>query len=128
MVEWWSNRYAEFTVFLCTACLTLVDSQWIGIQTDPGNFIVLFPALVLVFSLLADRWKTGGRAFVVLSLLALFVGIWAIFLKTVQYGAQPVQSPVMFFPLPAFLLVTLFWVRWWAVEPPTVWYDLLDGK
>jgi hypothetical protein len=128
LMEWWSNRKAEFPGFLWTACLTLTISQWIGIQTDPGNFIALFPAIILVFSQLSDRWRTGGRTFVILSMLALFAGIWLLFLKTVQYGAQPVQSPLMFFPLPAFLLVTLYWVRWWAVAPPTVWYDLLEGR
>ncbi len=129
LMEWWSNRCADFSGFLWTACLTLAAGQWIGIQTDPGNFIVLIPAMILVFSLLADRWKTGGRLFVVLSLLVLFVGIWAVFLNTVStINGQPVQSSVMFFPLPAFLLVTLYWVRWWAVEPPTVWFDMLDGR
>jgi hypothetical protein len=128
LMEWWLNRKAEFPGFLWTACLTLTISQWIGIQTDPGNFIVLFPAIILVFTHLADRWRSIGRVIVVLSMVVLFVGIWLLFLKTVQYGAQPVQNPVMFFPLPAFLLLTLYWVRWWAIAPPTVWYDMLDGQ
>lgn len=128
MIEWIANRRADFQGFLWTACLTLTAGQWIGIQTDPGNFVVLFPALVLVFSLLADRWRTFGRVFVILSLIGLFFAIWAIFLATVEQAGQPVQSAVMFFPLPAFLLLTLYWVRWWAVEPPTVWFDQLEGK
>jgi hypothetical protein len=130
LIEWWVNRGAEFRGFLWTVCLTLVVAQWIGIQTDPGNFIVLFPAMVLVFSQLSDRWKIGGRVFVILCLLVLFAGIWVLFLNTVQpgQGSQPVQSAVMFFPLPAFLLITLYWVRWWTVQPPTVWYDMLEGR
>ncbi len=128
LVEWWSNRNAEFPAFYWTACLTLAAGQWIGIQTDPGNFIVLFPVLILVLAQLSDRWKTVGRFIVIVSLLVLFAGIWALFLNTVDYAGQPVQSAVMFFPLPAFLLVSLYWVRWWAVAPPTVWYDLLDGR
>jgi hypothetical protein len=126
LVEWWNNRRAQGRGFFWAVCITLVIGQWTGIQTDPGNFIVLFPALILVFALLDERWKTGGRVSVILFLLALFVGIWAIFLKTVEYGAQPVQSPIMFIPLPAFLLITVFWVRWWAVEPPSVWFDKLE--
>lgn len=128
LVEWWNNRNAEFPGFLWAACLTMVAGQWTGIQTDPGNYIVLLPAMILAFSLLDDRWKAGGKWFVLLSLLGLLVGLWALFLNTVQRGAQPIQSPVMFFPLPAFLLIALYWVRWWAVEPPTVWYDMLDGR
>lgn len=128
LVEWWSNRKAEFPAFYWTACLTLAAGQWVGIQTDPGNFIVLFPALVLVLAQLSDRWKTFGRVIVILSLLVLFAGIWALFLNTVDYADQPVQSAIMFFPLPAFLLVSLYWVRWWVIAPPTVWYDQLDGR
>lgn len=129
LVEWASSRRADFQRFLWTACLTLAAGQWVGIQTDPGNFVVLFPALILVFSLLDDRWRTFGRVFVILSLLVLFGAVWAIFLATIEQSAgQPVQSAVMFFPLPAYLLLTLYWVRWWAVEPPTVWFDKLEGR
>jgi hypothetical protein len=126
LVEWGLHRKAEFRGFLWTAYLTLAASQWIGIQTDPGNFIVLFPVLILVLSLPDERWRGGGKIFVVLSLIALFVGIWAVFLNTVAYGDQPVQSAVMFFPLPAFLLLTLYWVRWWAIQPSRLWFDSLD--
>ncbi len=128
LVEWWSNRNAEFPAFYWAACLTLAAGQWVGIQTDPGNFVVLFPALVLVLAQFADRWKMVGRFVVVVMLLLLLAGIWAIFLNTIEYTYQPIQSPIMFFPLPAFLLITLYWVRWWAIAPPTVWYDLLDGR
>jgi len=127
MVEWWSNRHAEFRGLLWTVCLTLVLSQWIGIQTDPGNFIILYPAILLVFAVLSERWRAVGSFINVLCVVALFAGIWAIFLNTVEQGLQPVQSPVMFFPLPAFLLIMLYWVRWWAIEPPTVWYELLEN-
>jgi hypothetical protein len=126
LFEWGLNRKAEFRGFLWMAYMTLVISQWIGIQTDPGNFIVLFPVLILVLALLDQRWKGGGRLFVVLSLIGLFVGIWAVFLNTVEYGDQPVQSAVMFFPLPAFLFLTLYWVRWWAVQPRGLWYETLE--
>ncbi len=126
LVEWWHNRHASFRGLLWTFCLTLVLGQWSGIQTDPGNFVVLVPAIILVFSLLDDRWKTGGRIFVLVSLLILLIGIWAIFLNTVEYADQPIQSPVMFFPLPAYLLVTLYWVRWWAVQSQAVWIDTVS--
>lgn len=126
LLEWWSNRHSEGRGFLWAVCMTLVVSQWIGIQTDPGNFIVLFPALVLVFALLTERWRSGGRWFVLMCMLALGFGIWRLFLSTVSVGDQPIQSALLFFPLPAFLLVTLYWVRWWAIQPPTVWFDMMD--
>jgi peptidoglycan/LPS O-acetylase OafA/YrhL len=36
-----------------------------------------------------------------------FFGLWILFLATVEKGTQPVQNPVMLFPLPVALLVWL---------------------
>lgn len=118
MLEWRAARNADLRGLIWSSFLTLTISQWIGIQTDPGNFVVLFPALILVFGLFAERWKKGAIVVTAASLLILLVGLWAIFLSTVQYGDQPMQSPIMFFPLPAVTLLLLYWVRWWAVTPP----------
>ena len=128
LVEWVANRKSDFRGFYWTFCLTLVAAQWIGIQTSPSNFILLLPVIVLVFSLLDDRWRSGGRAFVILNMLVLLGGLWALVLNASESPGLFAQSPGMFFPLPAYLLLTLYWVRWWALEPPTVWYDQLDGR
>lgn len=117
IVEWILVIKKDFRWFLWTACLTLVASQWIGIQTDPGNFILLFLPLVLVLAMWVERWGRAGNAVAVIVLLLLMIGPWAIFLRTIDFGYQPIQDPVMFFPLPIFLLITLYWVRWWVVRP-----------
>jgi len=117
VVEWVFVRRKEFRWFLWTGCLTLVISQWIGIQTDPGNFILLFFPLVLVFSMWVERWGRAGSVLTSISMFLLFIVPWGIFLQTVMYGDQPLQHPIMFFPLPLFLLITLYWVRWWAIKP-----------
>ena len=123
LVEWWIAWGKGFTHFLWTACLTLAISQWIGIATDPGNFIILFLPLVLVFAVWKKRWGKVGDWVVLGSLLILFLGLWALFLKTVQFGAQPQQSPAMFFPLPLFVLIGLYWVRWWILAPTPRFLD-----
>jgi len=117
LIEWILVRRKEFRWFLWTAGLTLVVSQWIGIQTDPGNFILLFLPLVLVFAMWAARWGRAGDVVIIFVMGLLFVLPWAIFLQTITYGDQPMQHPVMFFPLPLFLLISLYWVRWWAIRP-----------
>lgn len=117
VTEWVFVRRREFRWFLWTGCLTLVISQWIGIQTDPGNFILLFFPLILVFSMWVERWGRAGSVLTSITLFLLFIVPWVIFLQTVTYGNQPLQHPIMFFPLPLFLLITLYWVRWWAINP-----------
>lgn len=128
LLEWRLVHKMEFRGLLWCACLTLVISQWIGIQTDPGNFIILFPALTLVFSIWDERLQRGGEAFIIVSMVVLFAGIWLLFLTTVELGYQPQQSPVMFLPLPAFLLLGLYWIRWWAIRPEKVFYDWISSQ
>jgi hypothetical protein len=95
-----------------------VAGQWIGIQTDPGNFVVLFIPLVLVLAMWEEHWGNKGRLVSVISMVALFIGLWALFLATVQTtDGQPQQHPVLFFPLPILLFIGLYWVRWWAIHP-----------
>lgn len=125
IVEWVLARRKDFRWFLWTASLTLVISQWIGIQTDPGNFILLFFPLVLVFSKWSERWGRAGNIVISIAMLLLFILPWAIFLQTITYGDQPLQHPIMFFPLPLFLLLTLYWVRWWAIKPRRLMVDEL---
>ena len=125
IAEWALVRGKDFRWFLWTGSLTLVISQWIGIQTDPGNFILLYLPLVLVFALWVERWGRSGVYVVLVSMALLFFVPWVLFLETVAYGDQPLQHPVMFFPLPLFLLITLYWVRWWGIKPRRLLVDEL---
>ena len=125
LIEWYAALGKDFRWFLWTASLTLVISQWIGIQTDPGNFIVLLPVLVLILAVMQERWGKGAWLGTILLLVILLVGLWALFLGTVEYGPQPQQHPIMFFPLPLALLVGLYWIRHWAVRPQSAFLDAL---
>jgi hypothetical protein len=127
IIETWITRKANYRGFLWMASLTLVASQWFGISTDPGNFIVCFPAIVIIFSLWQERWNKTGTWLILGATILLLGGIWAIFFATVEHTYQPVQSPIMFFPLPLILLIGLYWVRWWAMKPPEVWFDKTSG-
>ncbi len=124
VVEWFVFHRADFRGFYWAVCLTLMINQVIGLPTGPQNFIVLLPALALVFATLEERWPRGGRAISFLSMAALFAGLWVLYFNGLGNG-QPQPNLAMFLPLPAYLLVTLYWVRWWAVRPPTVWFDLI---
>jgi len=115
--EWTQARDKGFPRFYWTAGLTLTLTQWIGIPTDPGNFIILFPVLGIILAAWEKRWKNFGNLVVSGVLLFLFLGLWGLFLSTVEYRYQPVQNPIMFLPLPAFLLLGLYWIRWWISKP-----------
>jgi hypothetical protein len=123
LVEWVLSLKHEFRGFLWTCCLTLTASQWIGVQTDPGNFIMLLPVLTLLFAIIDERYRSLGKWFIWFLMIVLVVGLWWLFLSTVTYGYQPVQSSVMFFPVVGLCFVLLFWVRWWAIRPAQLLYN-----
>jgi hypothetical protein len=123
LVEWWLARHVEFRHFLWTGCLTIVLSVWSGIQTDPGNFIIMIPALILFFSILDERWPNTSKVITASVLGGLLVSLWALFIRTVQNSYQPIQNPILFFPLPLILLILLYWIRFWATRPPKLFYE-----
>ncbi|MEK6222187.1 MAG: DUF2029 domain-containing protein [Chloroflexota bacterium] len=102
-----------------TACLVLVITNLIGIRTATANFAALMPALILIFAEWHNRWGNSGQKLILVTMATLFAGLWLLFINTLEVGAgdQPIQNPILFFPLPIFLLVGLYWVRWWAVRP-----------
>jgi hypothetical protein len=117
--EWRVALHRDYRWFLWTAYLTLVLTNLIGIRTATENYIALFPALIMVLAVWDERWGISGRWLIITSVLLLLVGLWWLFLATLRMAAnQPTQHPIMFFPLPIFLLIGLYWTRWWAVRPP----------
>ncbi len=104
---WWQSRSMAFPLWAYN--LTLVASQWIGINTDPGNFLILFLPLLALLAALAQAGKHRFRI-AVSSLVLVWGGLWWLFVATLtwQHG-QPSQSPLMYLPLPLLLLVGLAW-------------------
>jgi hypothetical protein len=107
--EWHLILRSEFNQLLWVFSLTLVASQWIGISTDPGNFILLTLPLVLIL-----KWLDASRHGVLwigVTLVLLLVGLWALFFATVDRELGNLQNPIMFFPFPLFLFIGLYLIR-----------------
>lgn len=126
--EWIISRDKDFNWFYWTANLTIVITNLIGVRTATENYIAMLPALILVFYLFDERWRVVGRVIVVISVLALLAGVWFIFFKTLIPGDQPIQSPIMFLILPIYLIIGLYWVRWWAINPPRLLLEQFRSK
>jgi hypothetical protein len=116
VIEWIMALKKEFRWFVWTICLTIVISQWSGIPTAPGNFIELLIPLVLISAMLTERWSHGGQWVAVFIAAILFVWEWAVYYVDIT-GSQPATQMNLLFPLPAVLLISLYWVRWWAIRP-----------
>jgi len=75
LYKWYAAWGREQAAFLWAACLTLVLSQLIGIQTDPGNFIILFAPMVYIFAAWQHRWGKRGEWGAVALMGILFFGL-----------------------------------------------------
>jgi hypothetical protein len=123
LFEWSILRRKEIHIFLWTASLTLVAGQWVGIRLNVANLNLLFPALIFIFWLWSERWKRGGVAMSIVILAIMLFGIWGIY--SGRSGKPLDESTLLIIPLPLFLALVLYWVRWWAIRSPNLWFDTL---
>lgn len=127
IVEWRASTHEDFPWFYWTALLSLVATNLIGIATNPANFVALIPAVVLVFSAWDSHWRMVGKWLVILSMILLFFGPWAFFLQNLEAPSQLIHYPITFVGLPIFLLITLYWTRWWIVHPTRPLFEQWKG-
>ena len=111
--EWAKAARKPDRWFQWTAALTIVITNLVAFRTATTNYVVLLPALCLVFAVLADRWGTKGDVVILLLMAFILVGMWALFLATIEGN---VEHPVMYLPLPILTLLGLWWARWWAIR------------
>jgi hypothetical protein len=126
--EWRAAWGKEYRWFLWAALLTLGFSFWVGIPTATENYMVMFPALMVIFAAWDDEWGVLGRALIYLSVLLLFFGIWWVYLAGVNGSPLGRTEPpvILFFLLPIFLVIGLYWVRWWVLRPERPLLDRLS--
>ena len=121
--EWIRSLAKGERTFLWVAQATLVVTNLVAYRTATTNYVVMLPALILIFSVWQSRWGGKGAVAIYACLLALLVGLWALFLATVVGNTE---SPAMYIPLPFLALLGLFWVRWWATREPH--FQVVDGS
>jgi len=125
LVEWALAWGKGQRWFLWTAMLTVVITNLIAYRTATTNYVMMLPALFLVFKALEERWRVGGKVIVWVLVVVLLAGLWALFLITVEAN---VEQAVMYIPLPIISLIGLWWVRWWTIRPPVAVYEVLASK
>jgi len=125
LVEWilaWGQGERHF---LWAAMMTMVITNLVAFRTATTNYVMLLPAIYLIFSVWEERWTAIGRALVWVNLLMLGIGIWALFLYTVEGN---VEHASMYLPVPIYCLFGLWWVRWWAIRPPRLPFQQMVSK
>ena len=109
--EWAVATPNDDRKFQWAAQLTIVITNLVAFRTATTNYVVLLPALCLIFAIPSERIGKRSALGVVVALLLLGVGLWGLFLATVEGNAE---SAAMYLPVPILMLVGLWWIRWWA--------------
>lgn len=120
VVEWFRSRGKGENGFLWTAFLTLVITNLVAYRTATPHYVALIAPLFLVSRVLDERWGSAGRWVSRIMYLVLFVGLWGLFVATVE-GVD--EQAVMYPPVPLLLLFFLWWMRFWMMRPLKTFFD-----
>ena len=112
--EWWQARGQTGRQFAWVAALTLVVTNLIALRTATTNYVMMTPALFLLFRFMHERWGWRGLLAIAFAEFTLFFGIWILFLVTVTGN---VEQPPTYLPLPILLFVGLLLTRRLARAP-----------
>ena len=122
LTEWWLAMKKDYPRILWTAALTLAITPLLGLPTYPQNYAVLIIPLIIALSVMSNRWSSSKTIIIDGILVFLFAGLWAI-----AIFADDAKS-ALFFPMPLFIILMLYWIRWWAVSQPFDSMDSLKSK
>ncbi len=118
ILEWWLVKVKEYRHFLWTAALTMTVSQLVGFTTHISDSVLLFFPLVLIFSIINDRYEKWGFWIVISFILIILVGTWALAIAIPGKAGQFSIATMLNFPFYLFIFLGLYWVRWWVIRSP----------
>ncbi len=120
-------RSSDFRQFYWAACLAIAAAPLLGLRTEMEHLSVLIIPLALVFAIVHERWKQYGSWLAVLLMVLIYALPWVIQYFATEHYLKIANEIVFLFP-PIFTIVSLYWIRWWAIRPPRVWTDLANRK
>ncbi len=96
--------------FLIIISLTLIITNMVVVRTATTNYIIMYIPLFLVLKAISSKWQRGDL-WVALILLGSIMGMWVLFLASVQGDTE---HPIMYLPLPFLLLPIMMWANYQA--------------
>jgi len=123
IVEWIKSLQSNFRNLFWTSMLTIASTALLGMYITLDDYIVMFPALIFVFSVWDLRWKRIGWGLILSYITILVFGLWGILLLLSRNMMRVEMNPMVFFYTPIFTVIGLYWVKWWAIQPLMLPYE-----
>ncbi|MEW6028307.1 MAG: hypothetical protein AB1554_02365 [Chloroflexota bacterium] len=120
-VEWAGALRGDLKRFVWAMCLSLAVTPLIGFSATFANLSALLFALPVIAHLAWERW--GRNGYLAASLFLLLFFALPIFLRWYFADDRNLADGLTFLAIPLLTILSLYWVRWWAVRPPSTWLD-----
>jgi hypothetical protein len=126
-LEWLGSVHAHFRRIIWTASLSLAATPLIGFAIFPSNHVILILPLVLILSLVWERWT---RSRVLVSILILSLALLVPFGMYIQsvYVYSPLYLDLLSVLPPIATVLGLYWMRWWVIHSPRTWLDQIGVR
>ena len=116
VLEWFSARRGNFPHLLWFASLSICVVPFLNIYISPYFYSVLFLPFPLLSKISEERWGKVVRWVTGFSLI-LILSAWLL------YGGTRYALQTLTFLYPVFLLLGLYWMRWWLLRSSRTWFD-----
>ena len=121
-IEMVGSKQSHFRRIVWTVCLSLAAIPLLGFAIFPSNHVVLIPALILILTLVWERW-TRRRALAALLVLSVaFLIPFGIYLRGIMFSDRLYSDLLSALP-PVATIIGLYWMRWWVNHSPRTWSD-----
>jgi hypothetical protein len=126
-VEWIGAVNSHFLRIFWVACLSLAATPLVGFAIFPSNHVVLIPSVILILSLVWERWR---RRQVLMTIFVFGLAVivpFAIYMQTAVVYDRLYNDLLSILP-PLGTIVGLYWMRWWVVRSPRTWADQIGVR
>jgi hypothetical protein len=122
VIEWILVMKKDDRWFLWTTMLTIVISNLAGYRSGIDHFVLMLPVLFLILQAWESRSQNNLKILTIFICLIFSAGFWAYLFFTDQIFSEPIW---VYFVLPIFCLVGLWWTRWWFIRPSRLYVEEL---
>lgn len=126
LIEWILARRRGDRRLLWVTCLTIAATPLLGMRHPLTGQVALVLPTVQLALLIGERWgghRRGGLPYVVLMMIFAGLWTWSTILFTQNEWAN--LRCLLFAGLAVFLLIGLYWLRWYAIRVPRPYWENL---
>ncbi|MCX8024268.1 MAG: glycosyltransferase 87 family protein [Thermanaerothrix sp.] len=128
LIELILSRRSGVRAFLWLAALSQTLTAWSGVRFQSQDMVLFLPALILASSLWVERWQRLGLWVALIAMAGLAIGSWGMASWRLTESLPEQSLALLMLTMPLVVGGLLYWVRWWAIRPPSVWLELIQRE